>query len=81
MHERKLGVFILPIRAKVIKLFSCSTLLSMKFPLLIEIKMLKNNIIDLFMALKLSDVVFILLNCWHFNIYRQDKSHAQLSLV
>ena len=53
----------------------------MKFPLLIEIKMLKNNIIDLFMALKLSDVVFILLNCWHFNIYRQDKSHAQLSLV
>ena len=41
-------------------------------------------------SLKLSDVVFILLlnvkmptivnNCWHFNIYEQDKLHAQLSL-
>ena len=27
-----------------------------------------------FLALSLSDVVFIMLNnCWHFNIYEQDK--------
>ena len=69
----------------------------MKFQLLIKTKMLKNI---LFLPLKLSDVVVILLinvkmskivgiltfisridfmNCWHFNIYKQDKFDAQLS--
>ena len=40
-----------------------------------------------FLALSLSYVVFLMLinvkmptiNCWHFNIYEQDKFHAQLS--
>ena len=35
-----------------------------------------------FLDLSLSDVVFIMLinvNCWHFNIYEQDKVRAQLS--
>ena len=43
---------------EVIKLFSCSTQLSMKFLLLINIKMLK---ITIFLALKLPNVVIILL--------------------
>ena len=35
-----------------------------------------------FIALSFSDVVFILLiNCWHFYIYEQEKVHAQLSSV
>ena len=42
---------------KVIKLFSCSTQLSMKFQLLIKTKILTKK----FLALSLSDVVFILL--------------------
>ena len=61
--------------------------LSMKFQLQIKTKMLSkiNNVL----ALKPSNVVFILLkhvkmptivnNCWHFNIYKQDKFHAQIS--
>ena len=34
-----------------------------------------------FLALSLSDVLFIMLinNCWHFNIYEQDQFCAQLS--
>ena len=32
-----------------------------------------------FLALSLSDVVFVILMCWHFNIYEHDKFHAQLS--
>ena len=35
-----------------------------------------NKVLDL----SLSDLVFIMLiNCWHFNIYEQDKFRAQLS--
>ena len=63
-----------------IKLFSCSNQLSMKFQLLIQLKCWK---ITIFLALRLSDIVFILFinvnNCWHFNIYEQEKIHAQLS--
>ena len=40
------------------KLFSCSTQLSIKFQLLIKGKMMKNNDLSCF---KLSDIVFILL--------------------
>ena len=43
---------------KVLKVFPCSTQLSMKFQLLRESKILKNNI---FFCLKQSNVVFILL--------------------
>ena len=43
---------------EVIKLFSCSTQLSMKFHLLIK---LKNRQMKKFLALSLSDVVFIML--------------------
>ena len=64
--------------SEVIKLHSCSNKLSMNFPLLIKIKMLK---ITIFLALKLSEVVFILLTNvkMPLNIYEQDKFHAQLS--
>ena len=45
---------------EVLKLFSCSTQLSMEFQLLIKIKMLKN--IDILGFFKLLDNVFHLLN-------------------
>ena len=47
---------------------------STKFQLLIKRQ------IKMFLALSLSDIVFIMLinKCWHFNIYEQDKFHAQL---
>ena len=46
-----------------IKLFSCSTYLSMKFQLLLEAKMLNNNVF--FFPLKHSDVVscYLMLKC------------------
>ena len=44
---------------EIIKLFSCSTQPSMLFQLLIKTKMLKK--INIFLTLKLSDAVFILL--------------------
>ena len=44
---------------EIIKLFSCSTQLSTNFPQLIKTETLNN--IDISLALKLSDVVFILL--------------------
>ena len=43
---------------EVIKMFTCSTQVSMKFQVLIKNKMLKNKTL---LALKLSDAVFILL--------------------
>ena len=63
---------------EVIQLFSCSTQLSTEFQLL---KKLIYRQIKKFIALSLSDVVFIMLinNCWHFNIYEQDKFLAPLS--
>ena len=57
---------------EVIKLFICSTQLSMKFQLLIKTKMLKNIVVFCFQTLKCCI-------CWHFNIYEHDKYHAQLS--
>ena len=49
-------------------------------------KKLKYRQMKKFLAFSLSDVVFIMLinaknanNCWHFNIYQQDKFCAQLS--
>ena len=62
---------------EVIKLISCSTQLSMQFQLLIKTKMLKNEI---FFALKISDVVFIMLIIVGiFNIYEHDQCYAQLT--
>ena len=53
-----LGKLTQPPGPEVIKLCSCSALLSMEFQLLIETKFLKQRIV---LALKLSDAVFILL--------------------
>ena len=63
---------------EVINFFSCSTQLSTKFQLFI--KKLKYRQIKNFLALSLSDIVYIMLiNIWHFNIYEQDLFRAQLS--
>ena len=62
---------------KVIKLFSCSTQLSMKFKLLITTVIAKINGNFRFESQKL--VIYPANNCWHFNIYEQNKFHAQLS--
>ena len=68
---------------EVIKLFSFSTQLSMKFKMLINIEKAK---IHGFSGLYQQSLSFILLInvkmptiVWHFNIYEQDKFHAQLS--
>ena len=55
--------FLSALGSGVIKLFFCSTQLSMKFQLLIKLKMLKNKDLSCY-------VIFIMLinNCWHFNI-------------
>ena len=72
---------------KVMKLFSYSTKLSMKFQLHIKTKILKSKDTSCFKThISCINVVFILLinvqnanNCWHLNIYEQDQFHAQLS--
>ena len=73
---------------EVIKLLSCSTQQSTKFELLINIKKAKSMEIS---GLNHQSRLFILQinvkmptmlnanNCWHFNIYEQDKFHAQLT--
>ena len=65
------------------KHFSCSTQLSMKFELLINITITKFNDI---LRLKPSNSINyaaneckIANNFWHFNIYEQDKFHAHQS--
>ena len=69
--------------AEVIKLFSCSTQLSMKFKLLINIEIVKIDGIfrlnSLEPAIYPANKCLNANNCWHFNIYEQDKFHAQLS--
>ena len=68
---------------EVIKLFSCSTQLSTKFQLLIKTKILTNGEVYCFMSLRCciyhANKCLNANNCWHFNIYEQDKFHAQLS--
>ena len=62
---------------RVWNFFHHLTQLSTKFQLLIKTKIPSNEEIS---YLSRSDVVFIMLiNCWHFNIYEQDKFRAQLS--
>ena len=61
---------------EVIKLFPCSTQLSMKFQLLIKTKTLTNKEVSCFKSLR---CIYHAYNCWHFNIYEQDKFRVQLS--
>ena len=68
---------------EVIKLFSCSTELSMKLVLLIKLKLLTitNSFLlniaehETFSTNKYENANYI----WHFHIYKQRKFHAQLS--
>ena len=68
---------------EVIKLFSCSTQLSMKFILLINVKMPTNVGILTFLSLinttseRLKARNFFI--CWYFSFYEQLKFPAQLS--
>ena len=66
---------------EVIKLFSCSTQLSMKFQVLIKTKILKNKGIFCFQTLRYcifhANGCLNANNCWHFNIYEHDKFRAQ----
>ena len=59
-----------------IKLFSCSTQLSTKFQLHRKTKILTNKEVSCFKSLR---CCIYHANCWHFNIYEQDKFRAQLS--
>ena len=68
---------------EVIKLFSCSTQLSMKFILLINLKILTIFFKLLSCSTQLSMLSWVehekSLNCWYFYFYDQVKFHAQLS--
>ena len=76
------AVVVLP-GPEVIKLFSCSTQLSIAFQLLIKPEMLKNKDFSCFQTLifciydayKCSNAI----NCWHFNIYEHNEFYSQLS--
>ena len=61
---------------EIIKLFSCSTQLSMKFHLVIKIQ--KTNIKPFSCSTQLS-MKEVLKNGHYFKIYKQDKFYAQLS--
>ena len=69
--------------AKVIKLFSCSTQLSMKFILLINVKMpiIVGILTFITMINTLSERLKArnLFICWYFSFYEQLKFRAQLS--
>ena len=71
------------IRPEVIKLFSSSTQLSMKFQWLIKGKVSKNKAFSCFKTLRCciypANKCENANNCWNFNIYEQDKFCAQLS--
>ena len=64
-------IYISPTRPKVIKHFSCSTQLSMKFQLFIETKMLKNKDISCFPTLRW---------CFH-HAYKCFKFHHALNVL
>ena len=71
------------LRGRGYKFFSCSTQLSMKFKMLINIEIAKIDGIFRFNLLETAiypaNKCLNANNCWHFNIYEQDKFHAQLS--
>ena len=63
---------------EVIKLFSCSTQLSMEFKMLINIDIAK--IYGIFRFNSLKPAIYPANKCcWHFNINEQDKFQTQLS--
>ena len=68
---------------EVIKLVSYSTQLSMKFQLLIKTKIPANKEVLCFKSLRCciyhANKCLNANNCWHFDIYEQDKFRAQLS--
>ena len=68
---------------EVIKLLLRSTQLSTKFQLLIKTKIPKNEEVPSLKSLRLciyhANKCSNANNCWHFNIYEQDKFCAQLS--
>ena len=68
---------------EVIKLVSYSTHLSMKFQLLIKTKIPANKEVSCFKSLRYciyhANKCLNANNCWHFDIYEQDKFRAQLS--
>ena len=61
---------------KVIKLFSFSAQLNMKFQLLIKTKNAEKYTLFSFQPHQYS---IYHANCWHFNIYEHGKFYAQLS--
>ena len=66
---------------KLKKLFSCSTQLNVNFYLLINSKLLVNMVVLLSLAYYKSIYAHEFENAnssWHFHIYHQRKSHAQL---
>ena len=69
----------------VINLFACSTQLSMKFKILISRKISTNSVFS-WAQISLKCYIFPAHtcqnanNCYHFNIYEQEKFHAKLSV-
>ena len=62
---------------EVMKLFSCSTQLSMKFSMLTSIKILRIQLFHAHISLKWH---FLMLKCQQlFNIYEHENFHAQLN--
>ena len=65
---------------EVIKLFSCSTQLSMEFQMLIKPRMLKNKRFSCFQQLRCCIYhAHKYQNANNFNLYKHDKCHAKLS--
>ena len=68
---------------EVIKLFSCSTQLSMKFILLINVKM--PTVVGILTFISVINTTSERLKarnffiCWYFSFYEQLKFHAQMS--
>ena len=72
---------------EVIKLFSSSAQLSMKFQLLINVEIVKTcgkfrfktKKLVIYPAHKINVKMPNANDCWHFNIYEQDKFSSQVS--
>ena len=74
--------FVMQTGPEVIKLFSCSSQLSIKFLMLIRIKISRNLAFlgsDKPKMLSFPLILTFMSNCWHFNIYEQEKFHTRLS--
>ena len=73
----------LSIWPKVMKFFLCYTQLTTKFHPLIKTKIPTNEEVSCFKSLRCciyhANKCKSTIDCWHFNIYEQDKFRAQLS--